>query len=616
MSNPNSFKTYQSMFNYGETGDSLNGFRDSEISTNSAKSLLNFYISEMGTLRLAKQYEKHDIIPSLRSGEYIIYKLNTKYNFFIIFTQSRIITINKSTLTKISELNINGGNSILDETSNINIFNERIFIKDKNKNCYIFAFNDSGLLEVSNFFDTIKLPFQQKQDVSIDIYQCFTIENKVRPELMTSYAKDTEIKIDSNGDIFLKNSGLKIDRLYEQYKSLISVDQIAGATNGMVFAVFKNFQETKNTLGYYLNNKQIVFEGRTKDDKYGSYYYTKAKPISTEGKLIYGILENFLQDRKQIMDIVEFQSRLVIATTEKMYFSKILDYDNFVPSLDSESGFYIKPSVIDGNQPNIKKLIPGNGLYIVCSEGIIVAGYGSSLNGVNMSNIKIAGNSQPTNLVSLIEDIFYYVDENGLLRAIVPDFNSGIIKFANVIVEKYDYTKNDIKFISKGIINEDNSLIVTPKTTNTMRIYNTIPDGLFRRFSINFDNTYPIFGFNNDIISGVSYYKLTNKNMLNASFILNVPYIDNNKGIYLNDFSSTYRRLALNIYSPNKSSIKGIKINDVPMQTLGDKTKGDYSIYDNLRTIPIIDVKVDISTNSDNNTIEVRGINGIVAVAD
>lgn len=610
------FKTYQSMFNYGETGDSLNGFRNSEISTQSAKYLLNFYISEMGTLKLAKQYEKYDIIPSLRKNEYIIYKLNTKYDFFIIFTQSRIITINKNTLSKISEINVNGTNDVLNEKSNINIFNERIFVKDKNNNCYVFGFNKNGELGTTNFLDTIKLPFQQKQDVSIDVYQCFTIDNKIRPELMTSYPKDVEIRIDGNGNIFLKNSGLKIDRFYEQYKSLISVDQINGATNGMVFAVFKNFQTTKENLGYYLDNTQIIFEGRTKDDKYGSYYYTKATPKSIEGKLIYGILDNFIKDKTQIIDIVEFQSRLVIATTDKMYFSKILDYDNFVPSLDSESGFYIKPSIIDGNQPNIKKLIPGNGLYVVCSEGIIVAGYGSSLNGINMSNVRIAGNSQPSSLVSLIEDIFYYVDNNGLLRAIVPDFNSGIIKFSNVIVEKYDYTKNDIKFISKGIINEDNSLIVTPKSTNTMRIYNTIPDGLFRRFSIEFNNIYPIFGHNNDIISGVSYYKLTNKNMTNAIFVLNVPYVDNSKGIYLNDFKSTYRRLALNVYSPDKSSIKGIKINDQDIQKLGDESKGDYSIYDNLKTIPIIDVKIDITSINDDNTIEVRGVNGIVVTPE
>lgn len=612
------FKTYQSMFNYGETGDSLNGFRDSEISTQSAKSILNFYISEMGTLRIAKQYEKHNIIPSLRSGEYIISKLNTKYEFFLIFTQSRIISINKNTLAKIDEIDISSSNSVLDESSNINIFNNFIFVKDKNKMCYVFGFDDKGNIGTTNFFDTIELPFQQKQDVAIDIYQCFTVDSKIRPELMTSFTKDAELTIDNEGNIFLKNSGLKIDRIYEQYKSLISVDQIAEATNGLVFAVFKNFQTSKDDLGYHLGNTKITFEGRTKDDKYGSYYYTKAspKPISDGGKLIYGILENFLKDKTQIMDMIEFQSRLVISTTEKLYFSKILDYNNFIPSLDSESGFFIKPSIIDGNQPNIKKIISGNGLYIVCSEGIIVAGYGSALNGVNMSNVRIAGNSQPTSLVSLIEDTFYYVDRNGLLRAIVPDFTSGIIRFANVIVEKYDYTKNDIKFISKGTVNEDNSLILTPKSTKTMKIYNKMQDGLFRKFSIEFDNTYPIFGHNNDIISGISYYRLTEKNISNAKVIFNMPYIDNSKGIYLNDFSSMYRRLIFNIYSKNKSSIKGITVNDAPIQKLGDQSKGDYSIYDALRSVPIVDVTLDIKTTETEDVIEVRGINGIVAISE
>ena len=612
------FKTYQSMFNYGETGDSLNGFRNSEISMQSAKSILNFYISEMGTLRVAKQYEKHNIIPSLRSSEYIIYKLNTKYEFFLIFTQSRIISLNKNTLVKIDEINISNLNNVLDESSNINIFNNFIFVRDKNKMCYVFGFNDQGNIGTTNFFDTIELPFQQKQDVTIDVYQCFTVDDKIRPELMTSFAKDAELTIDGDGNIFLKHSQLKIDRIYEQYKSLIDIDQIAGATNGLVFAVFRNFQISKGNLGYHLGNKKITFEGRTKDDKYGSYYYTKAspKPISDGGKLIYGILEDFLKDKTQIVDIIEFQSRLVISTTEKLYFSKILDYNNFVPSLDSESGFFIKPSVIDGNQPNIKKIISGNGLYIVCSDGIIVAGYGTVLNGVNMSNVKIAGNSQPTSLISLIEDIFYYVDKNGLLRAIIPDFASGIIKFANIIVEKYDYAKNDIKFISKGVINEDNSLILTPKSTRTMKIYNTIQDGLFRKFSIEFDNTYPIFGHNNDIISGVSYYKLTDKNISNAKVIFNMPYIDNIKGIYLNDFSSMYRRLVFNIYSKNKSSIKGITVNDAPLQKLGDQSKGDYSIYDALRSIPIFDVTLNIKTTETEDVVEVRGINGIVAISE
>lgn len=610
-------QTYQSMFNYGMVGDSLNGFRNSEISMQSAKKLTNFYISEMGTLRVAKKYSEHTLVQA-RDGEYVVSKLNTKYDFFLIFTQSRIISINKNTLIKISELNISSGDSVLDEYCNVNIFNDFIFIKDKNKNSYIFGFNKDGNIGSTNFFDTIELPFQQKQDVYIDIYQCFSIDGKIRPELMVAYPKDAELRIDENGNIYLKNSGLKIDRVYEQYKSIITNDQISGATNGMVFAVFKNFQTSKDNLSYYLKNTKITFTGRTKDDSYGSYYYTKAEPINTEGKIVYGILENFLSNKKDIMDIVEFQSRLAIATTDKIYFSKILDYNNFVPSLDTESGFFIKPAVIDGNQPSIKKLVVGNGLYVVCTEGIIVAGYGSSINGINMSNIHIAGNSQPTDITSLIEDTFYYVDKNGLLRAIIPAFESGIVRFANVIVEKYDYAKNNIKFISKGTINEDNTLIVTPldkKEQNIIKIYNNIGDGLFRNFGIQFNTSYPVLGFNNDIISGMTYYELTDTNMDIAEVVLNMPFINNEKGIYLNDYSSMYRRMVLNVYAKNKKAIKGITINDRPIQNLGDKSKGDYSIYDFMETIPIIDVSIKLNTRSTTDVIEVRGVNGIMAIS-
>ena len=609
--------SYQSIFNYGEVGDSLNGFRNSEISSQSAKSLYNFYISEMGTLKVAKQYKKIELLVGAKSGEYIINRLNTKYNFFIIITQSRIISINKISKAKISEIDVSSGDYVLDEKCNINIFNDFIFIKDKNRNTYVFAFNKDGNLGTTNFFDTIELPFQQKQDVGFDVYQCFSIDGKIRPELMTTVLKDEALTIDENGQVFLTNSGLKIDRLYEQYKSSITTDQISGATAGLTFIVFKGFQKSEGELSYHLGNTKISFTDRTKDESYGSYYYTKASPKSN-GKLIYGILEDFVKNKKGIIDVVEFQSRLVISTSEKIYFSKILDYNNFIPSLEADAGFFIKPSVIDGNQPNIKKLIVGNGLYIVCEEGVIVAGYGSTINGVNMSNIHIASNSKPSHLTTLIEDTFYYVDTNGLLRAIIPNFDGGIVRFANVIVEKYAYKKDDIKYISRGNINEDNVLIVTPITEHKiMKIYTTVEAGIFRKFSLGFDNSYPILGFNNDMVNGISYYELTNKNVPLARVVLNVPFLNNSKGVFLNDFTTTYRRVITNIFTNNKQeSIEGVLINKKPIQNLGYEAKGDYNIYDYLGTLPIIDLTLQIKTKETSDVIELRGINGVIELSE
>ena len=332
-----------------------------------------------------------------------------------------------------------------------------------------------------------------------------------------------------------------------------------------------------------------------------------------QGYIVFGILENFLKDKTKIMDMVEFQSRLAIATEDKLYCSKVLDYNDFVPDMTDDAGFFVKPAIIDNNQPNIMKLVAGNGLYIVCSEGIMVAAYNSVLSALSSSNIKIAGDTQPTYLTALIEDTFYYVDKNGSLRAIVPNFNTGIIRFANIIVEKYDYTRNNIKYIYKGNINEDNVLIVVPKDRDILKVYTALPDNLFRYFNIEFKKDFPVFGYSDDLISGQNYYRLTQKNMSDAKIILNMPFIQTKEqGIYLNDFKATYRRLVLNVYAPTRNDIKGITINKQPIQNLGTENYGNFNIYDFMKTISIIDTTIDIKTNQTEETIEVRGINGFI----
>lgn len=609
-------QSYQAIFDKGIVGNSLDGFRNSELSTQSAKDLLNFYISEMGTLRIAKQYEKKQLIPEAKSGERIVNRLNTKYGFFIVFTQSRIITFNKTSLSKIKEINIKDGEDVLDELCNVNTFNDFVFVKDVNSDVYVFGFDKEGNIGTTNFFETIKLPFQNKQDVAMDIYKIFEYTSgsakELRPELLTTFTKEAELSTDSSGKISLKNSELKIDRVYTQYKSTVTKDQITDAAVGLTFAVLKNYQTPTDEAKYYLDNTHFEFTGKTNDDKFGGFYFTGGTN-DISGKLIFGILEDFLKDKKQIMDIVEFQSRLCVATTEKMYFSKILDYNEFVPDLTNDAAFFIKPAIIDNNQPNIFKLVSGNGLYIVCSEGIIVAAYGSTLTGLNTGNINIASNVPTTKNTALIEDVFYYVDANGILRAIVPNFDSGIIRFANLIVDKYDYTKGNIKYVCKGVINEDNVLLAIPKTESRLRVYSSLPDGLFRHFDIEFDNRYPALGYGDDIISGQSYYKLTDKNMIEAKVVLNMPFIQTEKrGIYLNDFHATYRRFVMNIFAQNKNDIIGVSVNDRPMQSLGTENFGNFNIYDLLQSISIIDTTIKIKTAQTSNTIEVRGINGFI----
>ena len=609
-------QSYQSLFTYGAVGKSLVGFRDSSIAGQSADTLENFYISEMGTLKIAKKYEGTNII---NSGN-IIAKKDTKYNFFLVFTTNKIYSVHKETLRALYSHDITNGQ--IDMYSNINIFNDFVFTKYSNNKVDVWQINQNGQIGTTNFFDTLQLPFRQKQDVAFDVYKCFMkqvpkkdgsgYEDKITPELMTTFTKDGELKVNGNGEIFLKNSGVKIDRVYVQYKSLLSYDQLDGATNGMTLIVFKNYQEGTGNLSYHLGNTKISFTDRKTDSKYGSDYFTKAT-ANTSGKLIFGVLENFITNTQNVVDIVEFQSRLSIATNEKIYFSKILEYENFVPSLENDAGFFIKPSVIDGNQPNITRMIVGNGLYVVCKEGIIVIGYGSNVSGTNLSNIKIAGNSRTTNMNSLIEDIFYYVDINGLLRAIIPNFQSGIINFSNVIVEKYDYEKKKITWIEKMTINEDNVLIVNYENTENVDVYSMVELGLFRRFALKLERTSNyILGYNNDYMSGTKYYKLTKKNVDKAKLVLNLPFIQTERGgVYLNDYLARYGRTVMNIYTPKKTNIKRVSVNDYPMQSLSTNM-GNYSVYDFLGALPIIDLTITIEPSNNEDIIEIRGINGFI----
>lgn len=611
----------QNIFRYGEVGTALDGFRDSEMSDQSANTLKNFYISEMGTLRVAKRYNPISIAPS----EILKFR-DTKYNFFVILTGSELISISKtskSMLARIShELSV-------DFTSNLNIFNDFIYVQGSNGR-KVFGLNSAGALGTSNFFDTIKLPFQNKVEVKIDYYKVFKIPvlnpeytssngkpmyiDELRPEVMASYDNNLELEVNGAGQVVIKNLGIAVKRIYRQFKASLTKDDLSGVVEGDTLLVFRNYKVADGQAYYHFGNSKVTFTGETSDGKYGSTYFTGASPAGAQGLVVYGILENFLGS---VVDIVEFQSRLVIASGDKVYFSKTLDYNNFVPEIENDGAFFLKPSPIDGNQPVITKMTTGTGLYITCKAGVVVVGYGSHLTPSNsMNSVRIAGNSPTTKISDLVEDDFYYVDSTGMLRCILLNVESGIVQFTNNIAEKYSFKRGNIKNISKGVINESNVLIATMQDSNEIKIYSKIEDNLFRKFSLEMDNTYPFWGYNENLISGTHFYDLTELNMDKAELVLNMPAISlKGKGAYLNDFELTYSRMVLNVLNENKAikgiTILGMGVPEKPIQNLGTAS-GNYNIYDMMSTIPIIHPKIEVHTNGTGDTIELRGIDLIL----
>lgn len=592
----------KNLFLYGQVGNALDGYRDSEIAQQSAHSLLNFYISEMGTLKVAKSYDKIAI-----SEEPIQRFLDTKYNYYLLFTTTKIISINKSNNQKISEL---AHGMDINYNSNINIFNDFIAMVDNSGLVKVFAINSSGSVGTTNFLDTIELPFSDKYDVKIDFYKVFeaTIGDKkeLRPELIRTYSEELELEV-KNGKVYMKNTGEEIKRIYSTYKAALTKDNIGNMTKGDTYLIFHNYKKPENGLEYYFGNTKIQFTGSTQDTTYGGSYFTGATPDGATGKIRYGKIENF---KNEIVDFLEHQSRLIIATKEKMYFSKVLDYNNFVPGTSNDDAFFLKLSPIDGNQPMILKMSGGNGIYVTLEKGIMVVGYDSFLTPSNsLGNILIAGNSEPTKVSAMIEGDFYYIDKKGLLRCIILTASGGRLIFSNEIAEKYNYNRGEIKWITRGSVDENNVCVCTHKNKSNLLIYSKIQNNLFRNFALEFSNDAPVFGFNENFISDKYLYKLTNNNYPKAVVKNNLPYVkDTNKGLFLLDTQIDYSRFVINT-TATKGSITGIAIANKPIQNMQFSDIGNYNIFDYNGSINILDCTIEINTSQSEDIIEIRGFN-------
>ncbi|MGL5712771.1 MAG: hypothetical protein ACRCX2_07110, partial [Paraclostridium sp.] len=257
----------KNIFRYGQVGTALDGFRDSEIAEQSTHTLNNFYISEMGTLRVAKKYDPVSL------GVTLIKFRDTKYGFFVGLTSTELITFRKSNKGIVAR--IAHGLTIPDHTVNFNIFNNFIFVQGSN-GVKVFAFNNDGNLGTTNFFDTIKLPFQNKLGVKIDYYKVFSIPvlnpgytssngqqmyiNELRPELMATYDDNLELSV-SGGRVVLKNLNINVDRIYRQFKAALTKDDLTGIAEGMTILVFRNYKIADGSAYYHFGNSKVSFTG-------------------------------------------------------------------------------------------------------------------------------------------------------------------------------------------------------------------------------------------------------------------------------------------------------------------------------------------------------------------
>lgn len=598
----------RNFFIYGETGERLSGIRESEIYNQSAKELKNFYITQLGNLKIAKKYANKTI-----TNEEIMNVIDTKYNFYIVITSEKIRTIEKGTDRGLYELS---HGMTIHTTTNIKVFEMLIFATNGKNDTKVFGFQSNGQLGTSNYLDTMEFPLKDKQSTSIDVYKVYDspITNKPEPVLLGVF-KNPKLKTDASGYVYLKETGLKLERIYRQYRSGLANKDIYGIRAGMVFAVVQNYIVPDDKMKYYVSNKEMAFTGETTDSAYSGTYFTKGSPnITIGGELYYGQLIDF---KKDIVDCVPFQNRLVFATKDTLYFSKTFDYNDFKNGTDSDDGFYIKPTVIDNNQPIVLRMVASGGIFVGTDRGVYSIGYGIGMTPANsLQSVRIASDTPSTYEMQTIEDNLYYISDEGILKCIQVEYTSGQLQFVNSIVEKYDI-KNRAKFITKAVIDENNSLVVSTGEDRIL-VYDQLDMNLFRRYSLSFDKTNSkIFGFGKDLICNRYYYALTPDNYDKATIYLNPPAMSTKKsGSYLNDYESRYKRIVMVLLNEDREAVDHIEISNRPINNLGSTIGDKFSAYKMEASIPVLDgYKIDIYTKGNDKLLEVKGIESFIEVA-
>ena len=292
------------VFNYGEVGERLSGLRESEIYQQSAKKIENFIINEMGNLKIAKQWQE----TKLQETESFVALFDTKYPFYVGVGRNYIYTFQKNLEKTLYKSPING------EFKNYKMIENRLFLIGNTTEVYEFDKKD-GNIGKSNFMDLIRFPVKDKEQIKIDVYKTYKVGEEIRVSLLGTY---TDPKLKSNDGIYLFETEIKLERLYKQYKTSVTKDDIFDVKDGLVFGVLHGFFQKNGQKQYLIGNIPIEFTGETQDKVYGSSYFSGiSKNIS--GEISFGELKEL---KENLTDIGIFEDRMYVIQDGIFYFSK------------------------------------------------------------------------------------------------------------------------------------------------------------------------------------------------------------------------------------------------------------------------------------------------------
>lgn len=588
----------------GETGERLSGIRESEIYKNSARIIRNLVLTELGNLKFAKQYAKK---PLNING--IIEVLDTRYFFFIVVTKTHIYSVRKSDYNILYTLQHNLSKEITRDI-NVKMFEDSLMICSTTPQVYEFN-KDTGAIGTSNFLSLMKYPIIDKDDVKMDVYKVYKVGEELRVSLLSTY---TNPKLESKSDgIYLYETGLKLSRIYKQFKGSVDKDNISSPTENLMFGVFYRFSKNEGKKSYILGNNTITFTGETSDTVYGSPYFTGINTKDISGDLVYGELKTL---KNNFTDIGVMSDRLCIISDNVFYFSKKDNYFDFRNGSQADDPFYFTPTPISNQKPTILKMKIGNAMYVATDKGVYVVSYSKVLTSTSYS-VFIAGEVPATTECELVGDNFYYITPTNELKCVQPIPNAyGLESYGTYDAEKYDIRPNII-LLTKVIIDGRTVLVATNENKKVVYLYDAIDYNSFRRTSLDLDATNELFGYRDHFISDGTLFEKTNNNYRECLLTLNAPYLKTDKGgSYSNDYSSRIQRVFVKMLNENKQAIKGFYIINLN-KPLDDKSKEDlFSTYKvECQDMVGNGYSIKILSNENDKVLEILGIDTKISVA-
>ena len=595
-------------FVYGETGERLSGIRETDTYRSSAKKIRNLVLTELGNLKFAKQYVKKSI-----PINNIIEILDTRYNFFIVVTTTHIYTLNKSNYAVLYSLQHNLNKAITRDV-NVKMFEDSLMICSNPPQVYEFN-KDTGNIGISNFISLLKYPIIEKEEVKMDVYKVYEVKLSDKTELrVTLLSTYTNPKLESKSDgIYLYETGLKLERVYKQYKSSIDKDNITGVTKGMMFGVLYRFAKNEDGKSYILGNTNISFDGSKGDATYGSSYFTSINVKGINGDLVYGKLQTL---KDNFTDVGVVSDRLCIIKDNTFYFSRKDNFFDFRNGSNTDDPFYFKPTPISNQKPNILKMRVGNAVYVATDKGVYVISYSKVLSATSYS-VFIAGEVPSTRECELIGDNFYYITPDQQLKCVQSVPNSfGYESYRTFDAEKYDIRPN-IVLLTKINIDGRTMLVATHSNKKLIYLYETLDYNSFRRTSLDIDASNELFGYREHFICNNAILEKSNKNYATAELYMNPPYISTQKGgNYSNDYQSQIVRSFMKLLNEDREAVKGVYLinMDKPLDNKG--TDDMFSTYKYENAVNVGNgYAIKILSKENDKVLEILGIDVKVKVA-